>query len=67
MEQLRQIKSIIKTQSEEGYRVNKLNTIDMKWLIEQAETVRKVEAILACGDLNQEEQFNNIHALFYNE
>lgn len=34
---LHQIKLIIQEQENAGYRTNKLNTIDMKWLIEQAE------------------------------
>ncbi|MGM9986373.1 MAG: hypothetical protein ACI35O_04000 [Bacillaceae bacterium] len=51
-----------------GYEMNEKTLIeDYKWLIEQAEKVRQVEAILACSDLNQEEQFNNINTIFYNE
>ena len=40
---LNEIKLIIKEQENAGYRVNNLNTIDMKWLIEQAEKYQKIE------------------------
>ena len=64
---LEDIEAIIKTQNEEGYRINNLNAIDMKWLIERAEQARKTEVILGCSDLNDEEKLNNINSFFYNE
>lgn len=63
---LEEIREIVNTQKG-GRPVYSLNVSDMEWLVEQAEIVRQVEAILACSDLNQEEQFNNINAIFYNE
>ena len=39
---LEDIKAIINTQNEEGFRVNNLNVFDMKWLIEQAESVESL-------------------------
>lgn len=39
---LNEIKLIIKEQENAGHRINNLNSIDMKWLIEQAETLQKI-------------------------